>query len=92
VKMPDGNYVPDYEILRKKKIQIEKAEGGYIKTKVKWINDCTYQLIHVKSDILDLPKGTITTVKILSTKDDHYEAVGTSEGVDMKRFTMYKVD
>lgn len=93
VKDDKGNRVPGYTITRTKKKQIERADGGYIKTKVVWTSDCTYEIIHLKSDILDLPKGTVTTVKITRTFEGGYDGVGYSEVAEKPvRFTMYKLD
>ncbi len=93
VKDDFGNRMPGYTIKRTKKKQIERAVGGYIKTKVVSTSDCTYDLIHIKSDILDLPKGTVTTVKIVRTFEGGYDGVGYSEIADKPvRFTMYTID
>lgn len=88
-----GNYVPNYSIVRKKNLQIETIGENYIKTKVVWIDDCTSELILIKSDILDVPKGTVTRVKITSTFEGGYKGAGTSEVTEgIVNFTMYKVD
>ena len=92
-KTEDGSFIPNYSIVRKKKLQIETMGENYIKTKVRWIDDCTYELTHIESDILDLPKGTVTTCKILQTFEDGYHGSGTSPVVEgTVSFTMYKVD
>ncbi|MDB2656487.1 hypothetical protein N9Y60_00370 [Crocinitomicaceae bacterium] len=93
LKSEDGNFVPNYSIERKKNIQIEKIGENYVKTKVKWIDDCTYKLIHITSDILDLEKGTVTTCKILQTFENGYHGIGTSSFTEEAvPFTMYKID
>ncbi len=93
VKDESGKYVPNYSIVRKKNIQIEKIGENYVKTKVVWIDDCTYELILIKSDIMDVPKGTVTRIKIVETFDGGYRGAGTSPKVEgTVMFTMYLVD
>ena len=92
-KGADGKFIPNYTIERKKNVQVERFGENYTKSKVVWIDDCTYQLIHIKSDALDIPKGTVTTIKIISTFDGGYEGSGHSdirEGT--VNFSLYTID
>ncbi len=74
-------------------LPISSFAENYVKTKVKWIDDCTYKLIHITSDILDLEKGTVTTCKILQTFENGYHGIGTSSFTEEAvPFTMYKID
>lgn len=81
-KPVNGEWVPDYKIIRKRRIQIEKTSKGFNKSKVVWIDDCTYQLIHIKSNLQNIKKGNITTVKIVKVTENRYEAIATSEAVN----------
>lgn len=92
-KGSDGKFIPNYTIERKKKIQMERFGENYTKSKVVWVDECTYQLIHIKSDILDIPKGTVTTVRIISTFDGGYEGTGHSEiRKEPVNFSLYTID
>ncbi len=87
-----GQRIPNYSITRTKKKQIEKVPNGYVKCKVVWLSDCSYQLIHLKSDVVHLPKGTITEVKIIRTFQNGYDGLASSDyAPDTVAFTMYKV-
>ena len=89
-RLEDGEWIKDYKIIRRKKVQIEHSSEGVVKSKVVWIDDCTYRLIHMKSDYLKIPKGNVTTVKILKTKGIGYQAIGSSDAVPgrKRRFEM----
>lgn len=80
-KQEGGEWIPNYKIVRKKNLQIEYYPNGYNKSKVVWIDSCTYQLIHIKSKDLNLEKGNVTTVKIVETTEDTYVGVGHSEAI-----------
>ena len=90
---------PRFIIIRKGNKQIEYIDGKKEKMtlKVEWIDDCTYTLkkpffkLHKKD--VDLPKGTILTVKITNTTDTYYEIVVTANTFEMERKTkMYRVN
>jgi len=92
VKDDAGNRVPNYTIERTKKKQIERVGDKFIQCKVVWLSDCSYNLIHQKGDAIDLPKGTVTTIKIIRTFENGFDGLGTSlakEGT--VSFTMYKL-
>ncbi|MCR9172656.1 MAG: hypothetical protein NXI10_09205 [bacterium] len=93
IKGESGEIEPNYSIVRTKKFQIERIGENYVKTKVKWIDDCTYKLTFVKSDIMDIPKGTVTICTIKDTFEGGYHGVGSSPGIaEEVPFTMYRVD
>ncbi len=92
-KLIDGDWIPNYKIIRRKKIQIERSPEGYNKSKVVWIDDCTYKLIHIKSNYMNLKKGNVTMVRIVKTTDNGYEAIGTSDTLDgSKRIVMKRIN
>lgn len=69
----------DNFIKRTKKYQIETGmdlqTGKKIRTKDKvvWIDECTYQLLPVKSKNMDdTMRGVILTFRIIETGDDYY--------------------
>ena len=39
-RVEGGEWIKDYKIIRRKKVQIEHSPEGYNKSKVVWIDDC----------------------------------------------------
>lgn len=83
-----GEWVQDYRIVRKKSIQMEYSSEGYIKSKVVWIDSCTYHLVHIKSDYLDLPKGNVSRVRIVKFTDNGYIAEGNTDAYPNRKMQL----
>ena len=74
------------QIVRTKKIQIEKEDAIKVKLKVDWINDCSYKLTFVKGNkawydkMGDFGQIPEITVRIIATEENSYTQESTSVG------------
>ncbi|XOV69057.1 MAG: hypothetical protein ACFHU9_07680 [Fluviicola sp.] len=93
-RLEGGEWIENYKIIRKNKWQLEYSPDGFNKSKVVWLDSCSYDLIHIKSDYLDLPKGNVTHVKIVRTTKNGYVAVGSSDAFPgrQRRIEMEQVE
>ena len=80
----DNDYLYDYA----------KNESEYILSKIHWVNDCTYVLTLVETNIEDfeLPMGTRLKVNILETKGNVITYQYASAGNVLKPRTLIKYE
>lgn len=78
----------DYRIIRNDSIQTEMVlnTGQSSKFRVKWLDDCTYELriIEGPSEVMEFYKDKILKVTILATKGNEYTFEAQSPGLDYK--------
>lgn len=73
-------------IIRTKKFQEEKSPNFIGKDKVKWIDECSFQLIPLEiNDKTGKIGSQILTVRIVETGEHHYvmKVTGLGEGIEI---------
>jgi hypothetical protein len=93
-KLPNPE-LKNYIITRNDSIQTESDDSGTSTFKVKWIDNCSYNLIPTEetlNKIPDLPKNAIIYVKIIEVKENSYIYTTKSNFSDLvQKFEMIKI-
>lgn len=78
----DGQFLPNYKLVFKKKHQIEYVGNQSTKSKQVWLDPCTYEVTIGKSDYLPVPEGTKMKCLISRTFANGFDVIVTSELAD----------